>query len=239
MTSGVLWQPSGNFGERRGSARPDMVVLHYTAMAAARAAIERLCDPQYEVSAHYVIGETGQIWQLVREEDRAWHAGAGQWGDHCDVNSHSIGIEIANPGCCPFSAGQINALEDLLAGIMHRWSIPPERVVGHSDVAPERKIDPGPRFDWRRLAMSGLSIWPQLAEAGDFWRDARRFGYGVTAYNQADVLAAFRSRFRPWALAATETPTGRAEDHIDDEDRQIMQSLAKNWPVQGNVSPVD
>ena len=156
---------SPNFTERRGGvAAPDMVVLHYTGMDSAEAALARLCDPGPEVSAHYLIAEDGRIWRLVAEEMRAWHAGVSRWGEVEDVNSHSIGIELANPGhelgYPPFAAPQMAALETLLTGIQERWSIPPERVVGHEHVAPGRKIDPGERFDWARLARQGLACWP-------------------------------------------------------------------------------
>ncbi|MEM6624059.1 MAG: N-acetylmuramoyl-L-alanine amidase [Pseudomonadota bacterium] len=156
--------PSPNHGERRGVARPDMVVLHYTGMQTAEAALARLCDPGPEVSAHYLIAEDGRLWQLVDEARRAWHAGVSRWGAITDVNSHAIGIELANPGhhlgYPPFPHPQIAVLEGLLAQILARWSIPPGRVVGHEHVAPGRKIDPGERFDWARLARQGLAAWP-------------------------------------------------------------------------------
>jgi len=161
---GILERPSPNFTERRGVDRPDMVVLHYTGMGSAEAAIERLCDPGPEVSAHYLIAEDGAVTRMVAEEMRAWHAGASRWGGIRDVNSHSIGIELANPGhhlgYPPFPEPQMAALEDLLTGILNRWNIAPERVVGHEHVAPGRKIDPGEKFDWRRLARQGLAAWP-------------------------------------------------------------------------------
>ena len=143
---------SPNQGARREAARPDLLVIHYTAMQSAEAAIARLCAPEAEVSAHYVISERGQITRLVPEEMRAWHAGAGRWGDVTDVNSHSIGIELANRGNHPFPEPQMARLELLISEIMARWAIPPERVIGHSDMAPGRKGDPGARFDWARLA---------------------------------------------------------------------------------------
>lgn len=199
----VIRHPSPNFGPRRGDVRPDMIVLHYTAMATPEAALERLCDPAAEVSAHYLISPKGRVWHLVEETARAWHAGAGQWGAVTDVNSRSIGIELANPGAEPFPEPQMAALEDLMAGIMARWDIAPARVIAHSDMAPARKGDPGPRFDWRRLARQGLSIWPEV-RAGDgatpaqFARDAARFGYAQTEdVSDADILRAFRLRFRP------------------------------------------
>ncbi|MGH1354134.1 MAG: N-acetylmuramoyl-L-alanine amidase [Thalassovita sp.] len=208
-----------------------MVVLHYTAMDTAEAALERLCDPSIEVSAHYLISETGQIWQMVDEEKRAWHAGAGQWGAVTDVNSRSIGIELANIGDCPFPEPQMAALEFLLAGIQNRWDIPPERVIGHSDMAPERKQDPGPRFDWQRLARQGLAVWPNVSRA-DFigqegWDAAkiieigqslRTFGYVMPDNEMAPlhVYHAFCARFhcggpesRGYAIAAAQDLAAR------------------------------
>ena len=166
MTRGfeIIEHPSPNFTERRGVDAPDMVVLHYTGMQSAEAARARLCDPAAEVSAHYLIAEDGRIWRLVAEEMRAWHAGRARWGGIEDVNSHSIGIELANPGhefgYPPFAEPQMAVLERLLADCLERWSIVPERVVGHEHVAPVRKIDPGEKFDWQRLARQGLAAWP-------------------------------------------------------------------------------
>lgn len=196
-----------------------MIVLHYTAMETADSALERLCDPSAEVSAHYLISETGHIWQTVPEDQRAWHAGAGQWGDVTDVNSRSIGIELANRCNHPFPEPQMAALEGLMQRIIARWQIAPARVIGHSDMALGRKFDPGPRFDWRRLALQGLSIWPQPGCTGDFMSDARSFGYGPTA-DCDSILAAFRMRFRPWARGA-----------LDDLDRALMHDLASRYPV--------
>ena len=126
-------------------------------MTPAEAAIERLCDPEYEVSAHYVIGECGTLWQLVEEEMRAWHAGAGSWLGQDDINSRSIGIEMVNDGESPYAEPLMATLEALLPDIMTRWGIPPEGVIGHEDMAPGRKIDPGPLFDWARLDAKGLA----------------------------------------------------------------------------------
>lgn len=192
--------PSPNFGDRRGGAEPSLVVLHYTATATAEAAAAILCDPATEVSAHYLLDVTGEASLLVDEERRAWHAGRGSWQGQDDVNSRSIGIEIVNGGAHPFPEPQMAALEEMLAGIMARWRIAPEGVIAHSDLAPERKIDPGPRFDWRRLARSGLAVWPVAARQGDparFAADARAFGYPDVGDDL--LLSAFRLRFRPWA----------------------------------------
>ncbi|MFC3182545.1 N-acetylmuramoyl-L-alanine amidase [Cypionkella sinensis] len=176
-----------------------MIVIHYTAMATCAEARVRLCDPAFEVSCHWLISEAGAVEGLVPEDQRAWHAGAGEWAGVTDVNSASIGIELANTGRQPFAEPQMAALEALLAGIMARWSIPPHRVIGHSDMAPSRKGDPGARFDWRRLALQGLSVWPdaRAADVAAFWPALRQVGYPEAP--EADLLAAFRLRFRPWA----------------------------------------
>lgn len=200
----MIAHPSPNFGPRRDGLRPSLIVLHYTAMQTARAALERLCDPVAEVSAHYLICEQGQIYSLVAEDMRAWHAGAGRWQGQGDINSRSIGIELANCGTHPFAHAQISALETLLHGIVTRWGIPPSGVIGHSDMAPGRKIDPGPRFDWQRLARQGLSVWPDDQPGDELdlanWPDlARALGYDIPENAPTDpAFHAFRARFRPW-----------------------------------------
>lgn len=190
-------RPSPNHGPRRNGARPELVVLHFTEMRDAASALDRLCDPAAEVSAHYLIARDGTLWQLVDERLRAWHAGAGRWQGRDDVNSRSIGIELDNDGHSPFSAPLMHRLETLLPAILRRWAIPPAGVIAHSDMAPERKVDPGPRFDWQRLARQGLAIWPQgpgdptipLATSLD------RIGYPPAPDDLR--LRAFRLRFRP------------------------------------------
>jgi N-acetylmuramoyl-L-alanine amidase len=210
----IVHRPSPNCGERRGGARPSLIVLHYTAMESAEAALERLCDPAAEVSCHWLIGEEGRVHALVPEEMRAWHAGAGTWRGEGDVNSRSIGIELQNDGRSPFPERQMAALDRLLRGVMERWGIAPEGVIAHSDMAPERKGDPGPRFDWRRLARSGLAVWPEAAVPGDFAADARAFGYPEVGDDL--LLPAVRLRFRPWATGP-----------LDDADRMIAAGLAR------------
>lgn len=155
---------SQNHNERRLGA-PDMILVHYTDMDTAAAARMRLCDPAAEVSCHYLIDLDGAVDQLVAEDRRAWHAGVSEWGGEADVNSRSIGIELQNQGpngggYHPFPEPQMAALEALIAEIAARWSIAPENVVGHEDVAPGRKIDPGPKFDWARLVRRGLARRP-------------------------------------------------------------------------------
>lgn len=210
--------PSPNFGPRRDGQRPELVVLHYTQMPTAESALKRLCLPEAEVSAHYLIGAGGTVWRLVPEEMRAWHAGAGTWRGRADVNSRSIGIELDNDGASPFAWPMIRALEGLLAGVLARWRIPPEGVIAHSDMAPARKVDPGTRFDWRGLARRGLSVWP--GPGGD--PDAP-LGPSLDALGYPDVpaelrLSAFRLRFRP-AAAGPE----------DARDRALASDLARRF----------
>lgn len=201
--SEALWWPSPNFGPRRDGLRPSMIVLHYTAMPSAEAAREWLCTPEAQVSAHYVIARDGTLWQLVAEADRAWHAGAGTWAGLDDINSRSIGIELANTGSEPFPAPQMGVLEQLMRGIMTRWSITPEAVIGHSDMAVGRKIDPGPHFDWLRLERLGLAQAPrgtgQMALSDEGFRSAAQSaGFGGQPTDEA-LLRAVRLRLRPWA----------------------------------------
>lgn len=218
----VVWHPSPNCGGRRDSVRPDILLIHFTNMSSAEAAVARLCDPAAQVSCHYVIAEDGRLWQLVDEAQRAWHAGQGIWGDVRDINSRSIGIELANSGNHPFPEPQMHMLERLMHGIIARWHIPPERIIGHSDVAPDRKDDPGPHFDWRRLALRGLGIWPEAGRTAELpaFRDlARQVGYGAE-FTDADVLAAMRLRWRPWARG----PLGAA-------DMAVLADIAARFGV--------
>jgi len=206
-------------------------------MASASAAAETLCNPDAEVSAHYLVAEDGEVVSLVPETLRAWHAGAGAWGGVADVNSRSIGIELANTGFTPFAAPQMDALTDLLRGIRARWDIRPERVIGHADMAPGRKIDPGARFDWRRLAQDGLSVWPsssayahssqegpQGADAARFAAAMKAFGYTATD-DAALLLGSFRLRFRPGAAGP-----------LDAVDLALITDLARRFPVDVNAA---
>ena len=183
---------------------PSLIVLHYTAMPDPNEALERLCCPEHEVSAHYLIHRSGPLYQLVDENMRAWHAGAGSWGGQDDINSRSIGIEMDNDGASPFSEPQMATLETLLPKIMTRWSIAPKGVIGHSDMAPGRKVDPGPRFDWARLARQGLAVRSGASDPAaslsieTFRTCAGKLGYATDAPDAA-LLAAVRLRYRPWA----------------------------------------
>ncbi len=199
MSGAVCVQrPSPNCGPRRGGiVAPDMIVIHYTAMQSAVAAIDTLCDPEKEVSAHYLIARDGVVTQMVDETARAWHAGAGCWAGCDDINSRSIGIELDNDGFSPFSAPLMDALEDLLGGILSRWDIPAHHVIAHSDLAPLRKVDPGGRFDWRRLALGGFSIWPDKSDELPMRESLVALGYAVDEFGLEACLSAFRLRFAP------------------------------------------
>lgn len=175
-----------------------MIVLHYTAIPDFGEACDFLCDPVKEVSAHYVLARDGTLAQLVEESDRAWHAGAGSWLGQEDINSRSIGIEIVNTGKEPFPDAQLTALEALMEGIMARHGISARSVIGHSDMAPRRKFDPGRMFPWDRLSKRGLAIGPRdLSGTSDrpFYDCARDAGYPEE--DDDTLLNAFRSRFAP------------------------------------------
>ncbi len=190
-------------------ARPDgvvvdILVLHYTGMESAAAALERLRDPCIDVSAHYLIDEDGRILSLVDERHRAWHAGVAFWRGSRDINARSIGIEVVNPGhdfgYRPFAPAQMAALTELAGDILARHPIPPRNVVGHSDVAPERKMDPGELFDWPGLAADGIGLWPDEGEATAGDDDAvyamlAEFGYAID--NPIAALTAFQRHFCP------------------------------------------
>jgi N-acetylmuramoyl-L-alanine amidase len=206
--------PSPNFDRRPPGYRVDMLVLHYTGMRSAEAALARLCDPEAKVSAHYCIDEDGTVYILVDEAHRAWHAGKSAWAGATDINACSIGIELVNPGhewgYRDFPEPQMAALEALAAEIVHRHEIPARRVLGHSDVAPTRKQDPGERFDWPRLARRGIGLWPapapDLAASPDratVLAGLRRYGYEAPDGDEGPATAAiiaFQRHFRPRKL---------------------------------------
>lgn len=202
-----------------------MIVLHYTGMQSGDAAIAWLANPESKVSAHYVVAEDGQVVRMVDEVNRAWHAGRSFWRGITDVNSASVGIEIVNPGhefgYRPFPAAQMDAVEVLVAGIAARHRVAPGMVVGHSDIAPVRKQDPGELFDWPRLARAGLALTIPDAGFDPRWNDTGviaalgRFGYDVSDARAAVV--AFQRRFRPANIDGT----------IDAETRGLLFGLLR------------
>jgi len=242
---------SPNFDTRTRAI--DLVVLHYTGMQDAETALARLTDPapvagRYpgpwqdnsaapdaplpRVSSHYVVDETGAIYRVVAEESRAWHAGVSSWEGEGDVNSRAIGIEIVNGGhdfdLPDFTDAQIDAVITLLRDILERWKLKPPRVVGHSDIAPERKLDPGEKFPWKRLADAGVSVWPEhvaMQLSGEdviahVQEQLAAFGYSVSVTGSMDAvtksaLAAFQRRFRP----------ERIDGAPDDETRYLLAAL--------------
>jgi len=217
----MIQLPSPNHDARPPGQAVDVLVLHYTAMADAAGALAILRNPEAKVSAHYLIDEDGTIYQMVAEERRAWHAGLSHWAGATDVNARSIGIELANPGpgphARPFAEPLMQALEHLARDILARHPIPPARVLGHSDVAPARKQDPGETFDWRRLASAGIGLWPTLVpplaarslgpgDAGEavstLQGNLARFGYGAVntgVYDAAtaEITTALQRHWRP------------------------------------------
>lgn len=210
MIAGLLHTPSPNHGDRKGLP-VSLLVLHYTGMKTGKEALERLCDPDAGVSAHYLLEEDGRAFQLVPEERRAWHAGVSFWAGETDINSISIGIEIVNPGhehgYRPFPQAQIDALVPLVRGICVRHAIATDRVVGHSDVAPDRKEDPGELFPWKRLSDEGLALAPWSGEIEQTpWpvegtaAALSKMGYGVDVFGLDACVTAFQRRFCPPAL---------------------------------------
>ena len=232
--------PSPNHGERSEGRRPDMILLHYTGMQSSQAALELLCTRGSDVSAHYFVFEDGRIVQMVPESRRAWHAGKSEWAGETDINSSSIGIEIANPGhdygYPDFPARQIAAVTALCRSIQTRNTIPPLRVLAHSDVAPARKQDPGEKFPWRTLYDSGVGHWVKPAPIGEvdealklgargdavagLQKALREYGYGVEINGDYDtrtfeVVTAFQRHFRP----------ERVDGFADVSTRSTLQEL--------------
>lgn len=244
VVSDVIASP--NFGERNNGRLPDMIVLHYTGMPDAEGAITRLCSPGTDVSAHYIVLEDGRVVQTVPESKRAWHAGVAHWAGEDDINSCSIGIEIINRGhdwgYPNFPSRQIAAVTALCRGLMLRHALPSHRVLGHSDVAPPRKKDPGEKFPWHSLANSGVGHWvmPAPIVAGDILRPGAegdevlalqqslaRYGYDIEAsgtYTPAtmDVVTAFQRHFRP----------ARVDGMADLSTRTTLQALLAALPEE-------
>ncbi|MFM9865166.1 MAG: N-acetylmuramoyl-L-alanine amidase [Micropepsaceae bacterium] len=216
----IIERPSPNFNERVGDGVPDILIMHYTGMQSCEAAVTRLTDPASRVSSHYTVDEDGTVYRHVAEAMRGWHAGVSHWRGESDINSRSVGIEIVNPGhefgYRAFPDLQIDAVIRLSQGIVSRHAIPARNVIGHSDIAPGRKEDPGELFPWKRLAEAGLGVWV-TAKAGDeaslkrgdvgarvteLQTGLARYGYGIEAAGAFDertevVVSAFQRHFRP------------------------------------------
>ena len=217
----IIDSPSPNFNER--DAEVSLVVLHYTGMQSCAGAHDRLRDPEAKVSAHYLIAEDGTVMRLVAEDKRAWHAGQSYWRGIRDVNSASVGIEICNPGhdhgYTDFPQPQIDALKALLPGILQRHGVRPENVIGHSDIAPDRKIDPGEKFPWQELADVGLAEGRPEPAIDPNWSDEgvknalERFGY--EARDLKGAVSAFQRRWRPSDVSG----------EIDAETRALLLAL--------------
>ncbi|MEQ1756235.1 MAG: N-acetylmuramoyl-L-alanine amidase [Micropepsaceae bacterium] len=216
----VIQRPSPNFDERVGVDGPDILIMHYTGMQSCEAAVRRLTDPAARVSSHYTVDEDGTVYVHVDEAKRAWHAGVSFWRGETDINSHSVGIEIVNPGhefgYRAFPDAQIEAVIELSKGILSRHRIPARNVIAHSDIAPGRKEDPGELFPWSRFAGQGIGVWVEAAHvSGDslaqgaqgeavaaLQHDLSRYGYGIDASGAFDehtkaVVIAFQRHFRP------------------------------------------
>ena len=234
----MIERPSPNHDARPTGAHVDMLILHYTGMTSAEAALARLCDPASGVGAHYLVDDDATIYRLAPEERRAWHAGESFWRGRTDVNGVSIGVEIANPGhelgYRPFAEAQMAAVEELCRDILARRPVPARHVLGHSDVAPARRADPGELFDWARLAAAGVGLWPEKRavfgetgltlrpgdagpEVAEIQRALAQFGYGVPEHGAFDeptaqVVTAFQRHFRP----------RRVDGAVDPETAQIL-----------------
>ena len=206
----IVRTPSPNCDDRPTGQNVDMLVLHYTGMQHGALALQRLCDPAAQVSAHYVIEENGTGHTLVPEEKRAWHAGVSFWRGETAINARSIGIELVNPGhdfgYRPFPAVQMSALLALIPDILARHSIPARNIVGHSDIAPRRKEDPGEFFDWPLLARHGIGLWPFDGRQDDhrppsLSRTEELLSIiGYDTKTPFDALIAFQRHFRPWKI---------------------------------------
>lgn len=201
----IIECPSPNHDARPEGQAIDILVLHYTGMMSGEAALARLCDPEAKVSAHYCVEEDGRILRLVPENRRAWHAGLASWAGDSDINARAIGIEIVNPGhefgYRPFPSLQMTAVTNLAQDILATHPIPAARVLGHSDVAPLRKQDPGELFDWQRLAAAGVGLWPRDIGAAVLENAVasalQRIGYGYVEDDLTAVIRAFQRHYRP------------------------------------------
>jgi N-acetylmuramoyl-L-alanine amidase len=196
----LIKYPSPNYGLRRDDTEIDFIILHYTAMGTENS-LDRLCDPTHEVSCHYLIDQSGLCYQLVDDSKRAWHAGKAYWRGYRDLNSRSLGIELVNLGNEIYPEAQMKKLKSLLKHLIKSYEISPKNVLGHSDIAPSRKSDPGEYFDWKELSNSGLALFPEVSnpmtcDRTFFLAHAERAGYNPDASFE-EILKTFRYRSRP------------------------------------------
>jgi len=218
------WMASPNFDERR----PNYVVIHQTTSDSAEKALRTLTDSQRKVSAHYLIGRNGVVYQLVDERVRAWHAGESWWGGLSDLNSASIGIELDNNGEEPFSDTQVFALLGLLGDLRLRYLIPPENFIGHADIAPRRKVDPSRYFPWKTLAEHGFGLWcekPELVSQSDADTSVSLLALG---YDVLDPVAAVRAFRRHFLGEESSVPLGDSERNLL---RCLLQKKTERQPV--------
>lgn len=228
------WVPSSNHNERQ----PILIVIHHTEQDSVRESLDtlRTRNSGGQVSAHYLVGKDGSLYQLVAEPLRAWHAGAGRWGTISDVNSASIGIELDNNGESPFPPEQVAALLRLLDDVCTRLRIPRTQVIGHADLAPARKVDPSRWFPWDQLAAAGFGEWPDPADgpapAGfDSGLALRALGYPVDDQDPAAAVRAFHRHFRGREDAAG------VDVALDDEDARILHSLLRQRDRRDRGAP--
>lgn len=243
--AGASVMPSPNHGERANGRKPDMILLHYTGMGSADGALDWLCREESQVSSHYFVHEDGRVVQLVPEARRAWHAGKSCWAGETDINSCSIGIEVANPGhpggLPGFPDTQISAVVELCRDCGSRWGIPAERVLGHSDVAPIRKVDPGENFPWQELHFAGVGHWidPTQISGGRFFQYGESgqpiealqsmlslYGYDIEITGNfcertKGVVEAFQRHFRPLLV------DGIADFSTIDTLHRLLKALPK------------
>jgi N-acetylmuramoyl-L-alanine amidase len=212
----IIEAPSPNFDPRK--APPDILVLHYTGMPTGEGALARLRDAEAKVSSHYLVEEDGRIFRLVPEERRAWHAGVSSWRGQRDVNGASIGIEIVNPGhefgYRPFPEAQVAAVIELIADIRTRWTIEDGNIVGHSDVAPERKDDPGELFPWKRLAQAGHGLWAEPSAAP---------GLPIAEGEEGAAVFALQAGFT--RLGYDCAPSGKFDAHTT----AVVRAFQRHW----------
>ena len=215
--------PSSNYGLRRIDTEIEFIILHYTAMSTEKS-LERLCDPVHEVSCHYLIDPSGVCYQLVDNNKRAWHAGKSYWRGYHDLNSRSLGIELVNSGNEDYPEAQMKSLIRLLQHLIESLALNPKNILGHSDIAPARKLDPGKWFNWQKLSVNGVGFFPEVSEPiacnkQVFLAEAKRAGFNPNA-NVEHVLKTFRNRCRP-----------KFTGELDGYDCALMQKFADAFDI--------